>query len=475
VPDDGSLLWASPTSGQPISFRGVPPEAQLFLVVRPAELLASAEGERVLAALGPAFAAQQGAWEAAAGVKLAEVEQLILSLHNNDAKFPRASFVVKTRQPLAREQLLARWGNPQAVAEKSQTYYTGPTWAYFVPPDDERTFIMGQARDVKDVAAAAGASPVLFREIERLRRTTDDRRHFTLLFYPQFFFNDDGEPLFAGPPAKVRQPLAWLLGEHLQAAAVSGQFDEPFYFELRMLGSLDKEPYRLAQELKDRLNQIPAALEDYFVQLNPPAYWKKLAFRYPSMVRNLHGQLRTGVENEQAVVNGVLPGAAAHNLVLGGELLVSTAPSQAAAPPAPPSAAPKTLDEALQIKTSYSFDNQSLEFAMRDLAADVQGNLKGSPVEFVIKIVGPDLQADGITRNQSIRDFKQESQTVADILTALVLKANPIPGKAASDKDQKLLWVVGPDPDTGKQAVLITTRAAAASKKYTLPAPFVLK
>ena len=116
---------------------------------------------------------------------------------------------------------------------------------------------MGEARDIKDVAAAAGAPPALFREMERLRRTTDAERHFTLLLYPQFLFNDDGEPLFAAERAKVRQPLAWLLGDHLQAAAVSGHFGEEFYFELRMLSSLDKEPLQLAEELKGRLNQVP--------------------------------------------------------------------------------------------------------------------------------------------------------------------------------------------------------------------------
>ena len=187
--------------------------------------------------------------------------------------------------------------------------------------------------------------------------------------------------------------------------------------------------------------------------------------------------MRIGVENEQAIVNSVLPASAAHNLVLGGELLVATTPGQGS-PVATPAATtgPKTIAEALQLKTSYRFANQSLEFAMRDLAADVQTNLKGAPFEFAIKIIGADLQSDGITRNQSIRDFKQENQTVADILTALVLKANPIPGKAASDKDQKLIWVIGPDPENpAKQLVLITTRAAAASKKYTLPAPFVLE
>ena len=480
LPDDGNLLWASPTSGMPISFRCVPPEAQVFLVVRPADLVASGEGEKVLQALGPTFASQRDAWEKASGFTLDQIEQLTIGLHNNDAKFPRASFVVKTKEPQTPEDLLAKWGNPAAAKEGGTTYYAGPTWAYYIgtAPEDERTFLVGEARDVKDVAKAGGASPVLFREMERLRRTTDADRHVTLLFYPQFLFNDDGEPLFAAERAKVRQPLAWLLGDNLQAAAASLHFGDELYFEMRMLGSLDKEPYKLASELKDRLNQTPASLEDYFVTLTPPAYWKKLAFRYPAMVRDLHTNLRIGVESDQAVVNSVLPGSAAHNLVLGGELLVATAPGAAiATTTTPEKQPPKTIEEALQLTSTYQFASQSLEFAMRDLAVDVRDQAKGAPFEFDIKIIGADLEKDGITRNQTVRDFDQKDKSIAEILTALVRKANPITTvKDPSELDQKLIWVIGPDPDNaGRTIILITTRAAADAKKYTLPAVFVPK
>src|SRR4029078_95804 len=53
VPDDGKALWASPTTGKPVTFRCVPPEGQVFLILRPAEMLANDEGRRVIAALGP--------------------------------------------------------------------------------------------------------------------------------------------------------------------------------------------------------------------------------------------------------------------------------------------------------------------------------------------------------------------------------------------------------------------------------------
>ena len=254
-------------------------------------------------------------------------------------------------------------------------------------------------------------------------------------------------------------------------------FDENFYFEARVIGSLDKEKFALAKAFKERINQIPAKLEDYVVALTPPIYWRKLSNRYPMMISTLHENMRVGVENEHAVMNSYVEGSAGHNLVLGAELLIASAPGAAGTPVGPTTTAsgPKTIEEALLLKTSFSFDSISLEFAMRDLAEDVRTNLlKGSPLDFQIKIMGDDLELDGITRNQSVRDFKEENKTVAEVLTALVLKATA--AKSPSDAGHKLLWVVTDDPDmAGKKVVLITTRQASEKKKYKIPAVFELK
>lgn len=482
IPDDGNTLWASPTSGKPVSFRCVPPEGQIFLIARPSDMLASPEGAKVLDALGPNFPAARDALEAAAGVKLAEMEQLIVGFHNNDGKFPRTSFIIRTKAPLTKDDLLSKWGNPAEQKEGDASFFAGNGRAYFIDPvAEEKRFVIGDPIDIKDVAKSAGGAPALFRDIERLRRSTDEDRNFTVLFSPAFFFNDDGAPLFAAERAKVKEPLGWFLGDGLQGGLASMQFGDSFYLEMRLLGSLDKPKFELAKEVRERLKQIPSKLEDYFVALTPPPYWKKLSFRYPRMISTLHENMRVGVENDQAVMNSYVEGPAAHNLVLGGELLLVTAPGTAVAVvEKPKETVPevKTIEQALTLKTSYSFDSQSLEFAMRDLAEDVRTNLlKGAPVDFQIKIIGDDLKLDGITRNQSIRDFKQEEKTVAEVLTALVRKANPVTTvKDPSEVDQKLLWVVGPDPDDAKKSIiLITTRQMAEKKKYTLPDVFKVK
>jgi serine/threonine protein kinase len=479
VPDDGSLLWASPTAGAPVNLRLVPPAAEMFLIVRPAELLATSEGEKLLAALGPDFSTARTAFEQAAGVPLAEIDELIVAFHNNDAQFPRLSYVVRTAAEIPPADLVARWGNPAAAkSETGASLYTSDKQAYYVgtAPQDARSFVFGDARDIQEVAKVAGNPPTLRREMARLAKTLDADRHVTLLVYPPFLWNDDGEPLFAGDRRRLREPLSWLLGDGLLAAAVSTHQGGALYTEARLIGSLDNQPRELAADFRERLGTIPTGIEDYVVQLSPPPYWKKLAFRFPGMVRALDANLRVGVEEDQAIINCILPPTAAHNLLLGAELVVATAPGPAVAAAEPP-AGPKTIDEVLAVKTTYTFDSQSLEFAMRDLAIDVQDRIKGSPVAFEIKIIGTDLEKDGITRNQTIRDFKHEDRPVADILTALVMKANPITTvKDPSETNQKLIWVVGPDPDNAaKQIILITTRAAAATKNYQLPAPFLPK
>ena len=480
VADDGKLLWASPTSGEPVSFRLLPPEGQVFVIARPAAMRASGEGAKVLTALGPAFAQQRTAWEKLAGIPLDQIERIIIGLHNNNGQFPRTSFVVRPKEPIGREDLLARWGQPAEQKEGAQTWYRGQDWSYYLPSDkeDQGAFLMASAADVQEVAKTGGAPLPLFRDVERLRRSSDGDRHVTVLFNPSFLFNDDGQPLFAQERAKVRPALAWFLGEGLAAVMISAHFDDRSYFEMRMLGSLDKERYTLASELRDRLKSIPGELENYMDRITPPSYWSKLARRYPLMVSALHANMRVGVEEDQAVVNSYLEGPAAHSLVLGGELLIASTPGAAvASSAAEPPAGPKTIEEVLNLKTSMSFASQSLEFAMRDIGDDVKANLlTGSSVEFDIKLMGKDMEKDGITRNQTITDFKQEDKTVAEVLTAMVMKANSPAVPDPAMPGQKLIWVVAPDPDQpDRQVILITTRTAAEREKYKLPPPFVPK
>jgi hypothetical protein len=73
-----------------------------------------------------------------------------------------------------------------------------------------------------------------------------------------------------------------------------------------------------------------------------------------------------------------------------------------------------------------------------------------------MEIVGPDLQLEGITKNQSF-GLDEQDKTAEQILKAVMQKANP---------DGKLVYVV--TKQNGEEVILITTRAAAQKRGDTL-------
>ena len=473
VADDGKLPWASPTSGKPIDLKYVPPVAGVMIVIQPAELLATAEGPKVLQALGPKFESARASWEKAAGIKLDDCQQLILSLHDNNNAYPKVSVVAQLRNAIDADELSRTWG-AEAKKEGEKQFYVNPGWAYYVPAEENgKVLVMATQEDIKEVIGQP--LPLIKRELEQVRRNTDADRHVTVLFDPTFLFSGQGDPLFTGELARAKEPLQWLLGEGVQAGALSLHIGQEFYSELRAQTKVDKPPRELADDFRKRMEEVPGKLEDYFAgPLDAPQYWKKLANRMPGMVRELHDETRVAAEGNQAVINAVLPGPAAHNLVLAGELTISTAPGVATTVAATPAATPKTLEDVLNLKMKeYSFDQTTFETAIQDVEKESRELAKGG-VEYSFVIIGEDLMADGITRNKSLSNFKMENKTVAEVLTGLCMANNNVPGvKSPDEANQKLVWCIAEEGGTKK--VFITTRNGAAKREYKLPAVFAGK
>lgn len=479
LPDDGKLLWASPTSGPELTLDYVPPDARILLALRPSDILKTPDGAAVLSALGEQFSAQRAAWEKAAGVKLEQVEQLVIALHDNMGQVPLASYRVTLKEPIPEADLVAAWGNPAKEDADGTPFFAGGANAYFVPSEaGGKVFVMGTPAHIKEAAEAKGAPPVVQREINQLRRLSDADRHFTLILSPKYLFGD-GQELLSGPYQKLRGPLEWLIGDDVKATMTSLQFGDTFYAEVRMIADIERRG-ALAGELQSRLEQVPGFVEKYIVSLNAPEYWRMVAFRYPGWIRYLHRNTRVGLEDDVAIMNAVAPGSAAHNLVFGGELAVMSTPgaSVASAGPGPGQpAGPKNITELLQRKMTFEVPRNDMNLVMADLEKEVKSDLPGLPFDFGIKIIGDDLMLEGITRNQAIVNFKMENASLEDILTGLVRKANPVPTvQDPSEVDQKLVWLVGPDPEKAdRQVVIITTRAAAGKKMLALPPVFVAK
>jgi hypothetical protein len=475
----------------------LPPGAQFFIHCRAAGFLSSEHGPTVLKSLGPHFESMLQHWLRASGFELREMDEFIAGLYASDGALPRVAVVVRLIEPLEAEQIRGRWSDASPSREGDVEFFRAGSWSFWIPDDSQggdkqgdekgiesgggsRTFVMASAeQDLREALQAHGAPPVLRSDVQRLLRDSDRDLHVTLLGAPNFLYSEllpEGRNYYFGEAKKIRGALEWLLGDDLQALALGMHFGRDFYWEVRLAANPNLDRTRLATDLQRRLEQVPDAMFDYVVRLGANPYWEKVRFQLPQMVRFAHKMSRVGVERESAIINGLLPGYSAHNLLLGTELLLASTPAAAPVPSTEkPAAKFNSIEEVLaKYRTKLAFEANSLEFVMQDIAKDVVENVQGLPHEFKIRIMGDHLQLDGITRNQTVRDFNLADKPVGEILTAVVMKANPIKTvKLPSEMNQQLIWVIADNPDdAGKKIVLITTRQMAEKNKYELPAVF---
>ena len=136
-----------------------------------------------------------------------------------------------------------------------------------------------------------------------------------------------------------------------------------------------------------------------------------------------------------------------------------------------------SLDDVLVSRIDFSLESSGAYEGFGELANAVRESLSNVPAKFEIVLVGPDLQMEGITKNQQIAKFDAKSGTVAELLTTMAIGMNPVRTvRDPSEQDQRVVWTVGPDPkdpDKKSSVVLITTRSTAKRKGYRLPAAFL--
>jgi hypothetical protein len=447
--DESKLLWESPTAGRPISLAGLAPGTPLILYVRPAELFDSEEGKRVLLSLGPAGERQLVRLTKLTGLDLAEIDSLLIGVRPGaDVSKIDVTLVIRPTKSAA----VKVRGQPREHAETKYTLADGRgLWRR------GQSWVIAAPETLHEILEAGGEAPLLRRGLERLLAVSDADRTATLLVAPNFLFAD-GEAVWTGPLAALREAAFEELPDELQGLLVSAHVGEQFYLEIRGESIADLTATRLAGLLVQRIGGWADKLHLVLLADVPVEHSRLVVAKLPAMLQALTAHLRTGVVEDQAVVNAYLPAAAAHNFTLAGELWLSQlAAGRGAAAPTTEPAQPKTLVEKLAAPVSLSFDRDTLEMAVSYLADEL-----GTPIE----ILGGDLQLEGITKNQSF-GLAIENRPAAEVLLEICRQANPNESAtSAADPKQKLVYVVRED------RIVITTRSAAEKRGEKLSAVF---
>ncbi len=480
VHESKKLLWSPPTNGPWINTSYIPAAVRILIAARPAELLASPNGEYILKALGPKFDSGRTAWERLSGFTFSEIEQVTVGFHDNPkpGQVLLPSYRLRLTKPVPEADLVLRWGSPKPSMvpdSEGKIYSLDNGWAFFIPPQEGEEgvsfLLMAPEPFVIETAKAGAAPPLLRREMKELVLATDRDRHFTVVCSPNSLFNDEGQKLFQAEFHKVLDPLKWLIGDKIQATSASIHFDSHFYLEVRLKSAADKETYKLAEELKMRLNSVPTLMEEYIGLINPPAYWTKLSRRFPMQIGFLHSHMRIGVEDKHAVMNAVLPPQAAPNMLAASELVISSTPGATATVVTTTKPEINSYAELLTQEYDLEIGSDDMVNVVSLINEDVPTTFSNLGIKFNLRILGKDLELDGITKNQRV-SISIKGKTFAEVLTGIVMSAQGSTDPTLVDK-QKLIWVIGPDPDTSEETILLTTRRQAAEKKYTIPGVFI--
>ncbi len=502
IDDDLETLWESPTTGAAVDFSSLPLSPKMLISLRPAELLEDPEGERVLKSLGPEFSSKLERLKSRSGLDFENIEQLIISLHTNESFEYEPYFVVKTPSPVAPDRMLQLWNGPALSSlENGQEIYEskdGSTAFYVLhgrqsqpvdsgsvdeaePNETKKAvasspitrFAFGNKALIREVALAAGSN-VISGSLLKLSQRTDSDRHFNMLFLRNGLFNDEGQKMMGEQMGAFNRELRVMIPDDVRGGLVSLHIDSGNYFEIMLDRNFDLKAPDLKQIMKDETRTRRDLLMQFVSRIPPNAYWDQVRFRYASMLTDFNKNLRWNVENGEVVANCWLPPMAAHNLLAASELVITFA-SGGSDSAVPAKSGPKSLEELLALKRDLNIANPpDLNVLMADLQSEVQDDLGKLPFAFNIRLIGGDLEADGITKNQRPPELEIEQKSLGEILTAIMVGANPdkdITG--ANDPNCQLIWVVADDPENpGQKAILITTRKAAAQKSYQLPAAF---
>jgi hypothetical protein len=468
--DDSKALWVSPTNGKPLNLGYLSPGAQIIGVLRPAVLLEHPEADKIRAALGPAGQRAIEAIEKATIAHLKSMEQLIIGGQVTSAGKWLVTFVVHTKKVIPREALVANLTGATEKSENGQTYWLANDQAYYLPSSGNgKVLVVAPPDAIADIIDLAGSPPPLRRDIERLLDHTDADRQVTVIVAPNSLFSE-GQSLFAGELERLRGPLFWFLGDELSGAALSMNWGDDFFLELIATPKLETTPEKAARIFAKRCSEIPDKLQQYTSSLNSQPYGREIVSRFPTMVRKLSAYTRSGFEPDHAVLRCYLPVVAGHNLLTAAELTLAEPPGGAAqvaasdSTPGTPNSAtnPASLHDRMSKVTSLRFAKDTLEAALEQLSQDI-----GVP----IVIRGPDLQAEGITKNQSF-GIDISNKPAEEILVQILRLANP--DKEATGPDdvrQKLVYITEQKPDKTEQ-IVVTTRTRAKERHNELPAAF---
>ncbi|MCA9132807.1 MAG: hypothetical protein KDA45_06620, partial [Planctomycetales bacterium] len=491
------VAWVPPAVPQAIPLDMLPPGGQCFISFRPAELLASPVQRRLLAGFDAELMPLLTAVARQAGAPLEQLAQVTAAFYppREGERLPQYCLRCELATPQPLQALREAWQQPDEEPVGAQTLLrVSPERTYYVAPQpllgaqQVSVYSVGSLELMRGVIELEGGRGPLLSAVEKLWQVSDRQADLSLLVSPRFLFTE-GRGWLEEAPDSMAQRLRSLLGNNLRAALLQTRFEPQWYVETQWRGASDRDAGRILGRLQTEIRDASSNVEDWLLNHTPHPFWRALALRLPLMLRAVAEATRYAVEDGTVVANAYLPSEAAANVLLASWLAWQPAATaamentgQSDGPPVgeqggggngvSTSTRQLTLEQYLARPIALRFEQEPIEVALQMVAEEANSRLPPGtpPLPFVLD--GAAFRQAGITRNQQLRDFVLDKQSVRQGLTEIARRGNPDPTVTdLRQPEQRLVWVVA-EPTPGSPVVRLTTRAAAMAAGTPLPVEF---
>ncbi|QDT30264.1 hypothetical protein Enr10x_56290 [Gimesia panareensis] len=441
---------ASPTSGEPIRLLYVPAGTRVLVHLHPAALWEpGSQGEEFRACLGPL-----GVW---AGQKIKDIcmlepaqikEVTFCLILGSPGAPPEYAAVVRPVDPIKRSALIAQFDG-QRLDDYNFPVYSGGKNSYMIvdentyvigPPGMDRATEMAESREF-DSSTSPG--------IESILKQTDRDRHLTVVFDPDEVRRQQDVLVPEKAHPFLNEFLDWI-GDDVETVAWSMHLGrDDFYSEFTFRNTTMIRPPQLADNLKNKLDQLPHEMLEGVQKMNPGTVGtRKVIGRFPAMLKafSMANHEKTGERYAQLISN--LPERAAPNLAVASLLTwdesTRTDFSVKAKPkPTGPKLPDKVVDR-LKMKIDVDFRRTPLQEAFAYIGEETKTN---------IEVDGEALKLVGYTKNMP----QTMNLGMAPGLDAIEAIFN------VKDQDQLCLVI-----DEAKKTATITSKPYAKNNNLTV-------
>lgn len=485
--DSKDAPWAPPQTPQPIPLDLLPPGGQLFVAIRPADLMRSQSSSTLIATLSKQFAFDQLLKEVAeaSGQPVDSISSLTVAFYNapSPEQIPLRATRVELAAGVALDKLKAEWNvTSEAIVGQERLLINDKEMAYYIAkdasPNSITQFSFGSAAQMKEVAELSGGAAALNAQFKQLHAKSCQQYPLVVLGSPRYLFAE-GRGLIKTLPKRLQNQIEPILGKDSRAGLLQTALKEQWYWELQLIGQTDAESPRLVTKLNEEASSVAVRVEQWLVEQSPHPYWRALALRFPQMLRTWREYARFGLEDGVAIANGYLPTDAAGNLLiaswvaaqdastLAGNMTAATASNTT--PPTPTMSPEDLLNKSIRL----IFDQEPIERALALVGEEANTGVPAAS-QLRFELDGGAFERAGITRNQQLREFKIDNKPMRDALTEIAKRGNPVTTvKDTREINQKLIWVVRDDPqNAGKKMISLTTRDAATADNIPLTKEF---